>query len=160
MAQDDPPEVIALKADVIIKNHVIMAMGAGLIPSPVLDMVAVTWIEVAMINELAEVYSFPFPTRLAIYKALISLAGGIGPAYLSVKYHSFLKAMPLVGHAFYGGALSLSGGVAVYAVGRIFQKHFESGGTFLSSENAVLKRYFADQQAEGIKVVPALVAGR
>lgn len=152
-------DVRALKADVIIKNHVILAMGAGLVPSPLLDMVAVTWIEVNMINELAEAYEFPFPTRLAIYKALISLAGGIGPAYLSIKYHSVLKAMPLVGHALYVSAFSLSGGAAVYAVGRLFQKHFESGGTFLSSENAVLKKYFAEKQTEGRTVVPRLIAG-
>jgi uncharacterized protein (DUF697 family) len=159
MVDEATKEIAALKADNIIKSHIIMAMSAGLVPSPVVDMLAVTLIEVNMIAELAAAYHFPIPHRLVTIKVLISLAGGIGPAYLSVKFHSMLKALPLVGHAIYVGALSLSGGISVYAVGKIFQKHFESGGTFLSSENTVLRHYFVEKQAEGKRVVPGLIAG-
>jgi uncharacterized protein (DUF697 family) len=152
-------QAVALKADNIIKNHIIGAMGAGLVPFPLVDMVAVALIEVNMIAELAAAYSFPVPQRLVIYKLLISLAGGIGPAYLSIHFQNAVKVLPLVGHAIYVGALSLSGGISVYAVGKIFQKHFESGGTFLSSKNTVLKQFFAEKQAEGRTAVPAMMAG-
>ena len=151
-------ELAATKADSIIKSHIIMAMAAGLVPSPLVDMIAVTVIEVNMIAELAQVYRFPVPHRLVNYKILISLAGGIGPVYLSAKYTYLIKTLPLVGHAIYVGALSLSGGISVYAVGKIFQKHFESGGTFLSSDNAVLRNYFKEKQKEGRKLVPEMLA--
>ncbi len=150
-------EIASLKADSIIKNHIIMAMTAGLIPSPVVDMLAVAAIEVSMIAKLAKAYEFPVPRDLVAYKVFVALAGGIGPAYLSVKFHSLVKALPLVGHAVYVGSLSLSGGISVYAVGKIFQKHFENGGTFLSSDNAVIKRFFSEKQAEGITAVPAML---
>ena len=151
-------ELAAIKADSIIKSHIIMAMAAGLVPSPFVDMIAVTVIEVNMIAELAQVYGFPVPHRLVYSKILISLVGGIGSVYLAAKYAYLIKTLPLVGHAIYVGALSLSGGISVYAIGKIFQKHFESGGTFLSSDNAVLRNYFKEKQKEGRKLVPAMLA--
>lgn len=152
------PQQAAMKAEAAIKSHVIMALAAGLVPSPLLDMFAVAAIEVNMITELARIYNFPVPHKLVVYKVLIAIAGGLGPAYLSAKYHHVLKALPVVGYVMYAGALSLSGGVSVYAVGKLFQMHFESGGTFLSSNNAMLREFFQSKQQEGRKVVPAYVA--
>jgi uncharacterized protein (DUF697 family) len=151
-------DVEALKADNIIKNHIIAAMSVGLVPVPIVDAVAVTLIEVSMITELAAAYHFPVPTRLILYKILISLAGGVGAVYFSSKFHHMIKTLPLVGHAIYVGAFSLSGGISVYAVGKIFQKHFESGGKFLGGDSAEIKKYFAEKREEGEKVVPALIA--
>lgn len=135
-----------------------MALAAGLVPSPVVDMFAVAAIEVTMIIELARIYHFPVPRTLVVYKVLIALAAGLGPVYISAKYHHAWKAVPVVGYAIYAGALSLSGGISVYAVGKLFQMHFESGGTFLSSNNAILRDFFKSKQREGRNVVPAYVA--
>jgi len=157
VADDSVSGMRKLQADNVIKNHVIMAMATGLIPSAMINVVGITALEVKMIGDLARVYDFPVPHRLVCYKIVISLIGSIGPVYLSVKMHSALKSMPLVGHAFYVGMLSLTGGAAVYAVGKLFQKHFESGGTFLSSENRILKSYFKAKYAEGKRVVPGLI---
>jgi len=149
----------ALKAENIIKKHIIGAMGAGLVPFPVVDIVAVAMLEVNMITELAAAYNFPVPRALVVYKLLISLAGGIGPIFVSLYFENAVKTLPLVGHAIYLGAFSISGGISVYAVGKLFQKHFESGGTFLSSKNTVLRDFFSEKQAEGRTVVPGLIAG-
>ena len=92
-----------LEAEKIIREHVIFAVAAGLVPSPVVDIVAVTWIEVDMITKLAKAYSFPVPHRLVTYKVLISLIGGIGPAWLGLKLQGLIKGVPLVGHALYAG---------------------------------------------------------
>ena len=146
-----------LKADNIIKNYVILAMSAGLIPSALIDIVAITALEVKMIGDLAMAYDFPVPYRLVCYKILISLIGSIGPVYLTIKMHAALKSVPLIGHAVYVGMMSITGGAAIYAVGKIFQMHFESGGTFLSSENSVLRNYFQQKYQEGKKVVPGYV---
>jgi uncharacterized protein (DUF697 family) len=143
-----------LIADNTIKNYVILAMGTGLIPSSLIDIVAITGLEVKMIGDLAHVYDFPIPHRLVRYKILISLLGSLGPVYLSVKMHAALKSVPLIGHAVYVGMLSITGGAAMYAVGKTFQRHYESGGTFLSSGNSVLKNFFQEKYQEGKKVVP------
>lgn len=149
------PDKRRLAADNTIKNYIIMAMGAGLIPSALVDIVVITALEVKMIGDLARVYDFPIPHQLVRYKILISLIGSIGPVYLSVKMHAALKSVPLIGHAVYVGMLSITGGAAMYAVGKIFQRHYESGGIFLSSENSVLRNYFREKYQEGKKVVPS-----
>ena len=56
------------------------------------------------------------------------------------------------------GALSIGGGVAVYTVGKIFQEHFESGGTLLSSDNRTLRKLFKAKFKEGQSLVPLLGA--
>jgi uncharacterized protein (DUF697 family) len=152
-------QIAALKADNIIKKHIIGAMAVGLVPFPIVDMVSVAMIEVNMITELAAAYDFPFPGRLIGYKLLISLAGAVGPVILSLEFKNVVRGLPLVGYAIFVGAISLSSGFSVYAVGKIFQKHFESGGTFLSSNNIVLRNFFAEKKAEARAVVPALLAG-
>jgi hypothetical protein len=152
------PDVIKLKADNIIKDYVILAMGTGLIPSALIDVVGITALEVKMIGDLAKVYAFPVPRRLVRYKILISLIGSLGPVYLSIRMHSALKSVPLIGHAVYVGMLSVTGGAAMYAVGKAFQRHYESGGTFLSSRNSVLRKFFRNKYDEGKKIVPGYVA--
>jgi uncharacterized protein (DUF697 family) len=144
---------VKLQAENCIKNHVIAAMGIGLIPSVLVDVVGITGIEVKMIRALAVVYDFPIPNKLITYKALISLIGSIGPVYFSTRMRSALKGVPLVGHAVYVGLLSLTGGAAVYAVGKIFQKHYESSGTFLSKDNWYIRDYFKEKYSEGKQVV-------
>ena len=91
---------------------------------------------------------------------LIAIAAGLGPVYFSAKYHHVLKVVPVVGYAIYAAALSLSGGISVYAVGKLFQMHFESGGTFLSSNNAILRDFFKSKQREGLSFVPAYIASK
>jgi uncharacterized protein (DUF697 family) len=150
-------ETVKLQAENCIKNHVIAAMGIGLIPSALVDVVGITGIEVKMIRDLAAVYKFPVPNKLVAYKVLISLIGSIGPVYFSTRMHAALKGVPLVGHAVYVGLLSLTGGAAVYAVGKIFQKHYESGGTFLSKDNTYIRDYFKEKYAEGKQVVKGYV---
>ncbi len=149
------------RADACIKNHVIAAMGIGLIPSVMVEVVGVTGIEIKMIRDLAAIYEFPVPRKFVAYKILISLIGSIAPLYFAVRMKSAVKGLPLLGHAAYVGFLSVSNGAAVYAVGKIFQKHFESGGRFLSSDNATLRGFFKDQYTQARLLVPGLaVEGR
>jgi uncharacterized protein (DUF697 family) len=157
LPQVEVPEATGLRAENCIKNHVIAAMGVGLIPSALVDVVGITAIEVKMIRDLAGIYSFPIPSKLVAYKVFISLVGSIGPVYFSTRMHSALKGVPLVGHAVYVGLLSLTGGAAVYAVGKIFQKHYESGGTFLSKDNQYIRDYFKEKYAEGKLAVKGYV---
>jgi uncharacterized protein (DUF697 family) len=146
-------------ADAIIRKYVALAMGAGLVPSALVDVVAITALEVRMIGELARAYRFPVPHRLVRYKILVSLVGSLGSVFLSVRMQAALKDVPLVGYTLFAGMQAITGGAAVYAVGKIFQQHYESGGTFLSSENARLRGFFRERYREGRQVARGL-AGR
>lgn len=150
--------VVRLTADNIIEKHVIVAMGAALVPLPLIfDMAAVIGIQVNMIASMARAYKFPVPQKLVVWKVLASVVGGVGPAYLSLRFADLIKGLPLLGQAVYISALSISGGASVYAVGKLFQEHFESGGTFLSKDNPTVRRFFKAKHKEGLKLVPIMM---
>lgn len=159
---DDPkPEVLALqreKADQCIRQYVVGASGAGFIYSPLINALAVATMEVNMITDLAHIYVFPVPHLLIIYKVLISVAFSIGPVYFSAQVFSVASGITLLGYVGQTLLMGGSGGISVYVVGKVFQKHYESGGTFLSSHNAVLQRFFKDSYAEGKEVVPGYLS--
>lgn len=148
------PRQHQLEADNCIKNHVIAAMGVGMIPSFAIEIAGVTGIEVKMIRDLALIYEFPVPQKLVAYKILISVIGSVLPFYFAARMRSAVKGVPLIGHILYAGFLSATNGAAVYAVGKIFQKHYESGGTFLSGSRPTLRAYFKDKYEEGKRLAP------
>jgi uncharacterized protein (DUF697 family) len=151
-------EEMRLRAEECIRNHVIAAVGIGFIPLAFVDLVGVTAIELRMIGELADIYSFPFPNRLAAYKLILSLVANTGPLYLSRVLQSFLKVIPLLGAVAAAGTLSAVGGASVYAVGKVFQKHFESGGTFLGAEEHEIREYYRRKLAEANSAVSGYVS--
>ena len=160
MIADEARAVTRLKADICIKNHVIVAMGVALVPSFFVELSGVTGIEVSMIMDLANLYAFPIPNRLIAYKVLLSLVVSLGPIYLAVKLSAGVKMVPVAGHAAYFGLMSLNNAAAVYAVGKIFQAHFESGGALLSKDTALLRSLFRQHYEEGRRQVPAFMAER
>ena len=66
------------QANNIIKKHVIVAMGASLVPIPLFDLVALTSVQPKMLYSLTKLYDVPFSKNLG--KSFIaSLLGGIMP---------------------------------------------------------------------------------
>ncbi|HQW70702.1 MAG TPA: DUF697 domain-containing protein, partial [Saprospiraceae bacterium] len=54
--ENNEEQVIAKQADAIIRNSVIFASGAGLIPIPIADFMAVTAVQLEMIRRLSKLY--------------------------------------------------------------------------------------------------------
>src|SRR6266481_1912213 len=97
-----------MAAESLVRENVLWAAGGGLIPVPVLDIVAITAVELKMLKELAALYEVPFRED-QVKSILFSLAAGLGaPAVGAAITTSLLKSIPLVG--------SLSGLVAVPTV--------------------------------------------
>jgi uncharacterized protein (DUF697 family) len=141
-----------------IRQYVLRAAGAGLVPAPMVNAVAIAIMEVEMIGDLARIYHYPVPRKLVVYKVLISLAASLGPVYFSTQLLGVTSGFSLVGFATYALLMGSSGAASLYAVGKVFQKHFESGETFLSSDNSIIKKFFKDSYAEGKKAVPGYVS--
>jgi uncharacterized protein (DUF697 family) len=149
-----------LGGDAIVRRYTLIAAGVGVIPSPTVNSVGIAVMELAMIDELAKNYLYPFPTKLAATKAFISLVGSLGPVYLALKSKSAVSAVPLIGHLLSATIYSVTGAVSVYAVGKVFQLHFESGGTLLSKENSFLRKIFKKEAQQGAKEIPNLISTR
>lgn len=110
-------------ANEIVRTHVLWSVGAGLVPVPVLDIAAVTAVQVDMIRNLAKTYNQDYSDSLG--KSLLSaLAGGT----LARIGASFVKAIPVVGTFLGGASMAILSGASTYAVGMVFIQHFDGGG--------------------------------
>jgi uncharacterized protein (DUF697 family) len=137
------------------KNHILASMGVGLIPLPVVDMVALMGIQLDMIRRIAAEYDIPF--RQDAGKSIItSLMGGFLPVTLGCAIASMIKVIPLIGQTTGAVTMPVISGASTYAIYKVFVQHFESGGTFLDLDPSKVKSYFAEQFTKGKKVVADL----
>lgn len=139
----------------LLKNYVIAAMGIGLMPIPVIDFVAITALQMRMIQHFSELYGVPFNDNLG-HSFLVSVSGGFVSSTSPRWAASLFKLVPGVG-LFYGlVAMSSVSGASTYAVGRAFINRFEQGHTLSTLRNADLKQDVQRFQAEGQTVVAQL----
>lgn len=141
-------------ADRMIRENVLWATGGGLIPVPMLDILAITVVEVKMLRELSALYEVPFRED-QVKSILVSLLSGLGaPAIGAAITASLAKSIPFLGTV--SGIIAVPGVAAAftYAVGKVFLQHFASGGTFLSFNPKKVREHFARQFEEG-KLVAA-----
>lgn len=133
--------------DSIINNHIIWSMGAGFIPVPIADLFAVSAVQVDMIRQMAEVYEVNFKETEG--KALITSLTGSGIARLGARA---MKFIPGIGTAIGGVTMSVLSGASTYALGQVFRKHFETGGTFLDFDPDRVKKFYKEQFEKGKEV--------
>lgn len=132
-----------LAASKIIASAATWSAAAGIIPVPVLDLLALATVQGKMVIDLSALYGEQPSNEVA--RGLVSvLLGTIAPAGATgMLMGSGIKTMPVFGTIL--GAVSMAGfsGAATYAIGKIFVRHFEQGGT--------LANFSADAVAEDLK---------
>jgi uncharacterized protein (DUF697 family) len=154
-ASPDAAEGRKERLDKLAKHHVLAAMGVGLVPLPVVDMVALVGIQLDLIRKLSAEYAVPF--RQDMGKSVIaSLMGGFLPVTLGCTVASLIKFIPLVGQTTGAVTMPVVSGASTYAIYKVFVQHFESGGTFLDLEPSKVKSYFAEQFSKGKKFAMTL----
>jgi uncharacterized protein (DUF697 family) len=115
------------QADGIIRSHMNYAMMGSAIPIPLLDLTALTAVQLDMIKKLAQVYVVPFDAR-ASRSFLMSLASAMTGRWLArFGAASIAKLIPGVGFLAGGAASALLNGAFTYAVGTAIQRHFAKG---------------------------------
>jgi uncharacterized protein (DUF697 family) len=142
-------EQIAIKT---VKRYMWWSMGAGLIPFPVVDIAAVTGVQLKMLAAISKIYGVEFSKSRgkAVAGALI---GSLVPGAFSYGVgYSVMKEVPVVGFLLGSPLMVLFSGATAWALGKVFIQHFESGGTFLDFNPEEVKEYFKQQFDEGRKV--------
>lgn len=134
-------------ADSVIRNHMIWSMGAGFIPVPIADFFAVTAIQLDMIRQLCKLYSVDY--RQTEGKAIITSLTGSGLARLGARA---VKFIPGVGSVLGGVTMAVLSGASTFALGEVFKKHFETGGTFLDFDPGRLKKYYDEKFEKGKEI--------
>jgi uncharacterized protein (DUF697 family) len=115
-------------ASKLVNRFAIWSGVAGLIPLPVVDVVAVGGLQLQLLRRISQIYAVPFFENRG--KALIaSLAGAMIPATSGMGAASALKAVPFFGMLAAGFVMPVLSAGATYAIGKAFIQHFESGGT-------------------------------
>ncbi|MBF0210010.1 MAG: DUF697 domain-containing protein [Desulfamplus sp.] len=142
-----PKEKVA-EANHIVKNRMIASVGAGLIPFPIVDIVALTGIQMDTVRALAKLYDIKFSKDIG-KTAITTLTGGFVPVATGPWISSLAKTIPVVGPIMGAVSMPVIAGAATYAVGQVFIQHFESGGTFLTFEPDKVKGYFQEQFEKG-----------
>ena len=142
------------QASKIIRNYSLGSMVPGLIPVPLLDLAAVTGIQLKMLHTLSQVYGVEFKEELS-RGAISSLIGGTVALSAARVVSSAAKAIPGIGSLVGAATMPVISGGTTYALGQVFTQHFESGGTFLSFDAAKVRAYFEQQLAEGKALVAA-----
>ncbi len=131
-------------------------MAMGLVPFPLLDLAALTALQLRMLHRLSGIYGVEFRANLG-RSASSSLVGGLAPVVSAAPVAASLsKFIPGVGHVLSYGTLLALNGASTYAVGNVFARHFASGGTFLTFDPEVARSYFAEQYEKGKGVVKSL----
>jgi uncharacterized protein (DUF697 family) len=117
-------------ASKLIDRFAVWSGVGGLIPLPLVDVLAVGGLQVQMLRRLSQIYGVPFTENRG--KALIAaLAGSMIPATSGIGAASALKAVPFFGMVASAFVMPVLSAGATYAIGKAFVQHFASGGTLL-----------------------------
>jgi uncharacterized protein (DUF697 family) len=116
------------RADTLVRDHMLMSLGAGLIPAPLLDLGAGFAIQVALLKRLSDLYGVPFSERAA-RAIVVSLLGGVGAGAVATGlFVTGAKLIPGVGTLLGVTSMPIALSAVTYALGTTYIAHLELGG--------------------------------
>lgn len=135
--------------DRILRQHVWLAMGVGLVPLPLVDLVAISGVQLNMLRKIANAYRVPF-LQDAVKHALSALLGAALPITAAPGVIvSLSKLIPGMGQTVGVMTMPALAGASTYAVGKVFARHFASGGTFLTFDPSRVHGLYRQMFKEG-----------
>ncbi len=110
-------------ANKLVDRFALWSGVAGLIPIPVVDVLAVGGLQIQMLRRLSQIYDVQFSENRG--KALIAaLAGTMIPATSGMGAASAMKAIPVVNILAAGFVMPVLSAGATFAIGKAFIQHF------------------------------------
>lgn len=136
-----------------VNKYALGSMAVAIVPLPLVDLVAVSGVQLKMVHNIAKQYEVPF-SRDLVKPLIASLLGDIITVTMA-KYvaTNLVKLVPVAGQISGFASSAALFGAATYAVGKIFVEHFESGGTFLNFEADKMKNHLQQLFEEGQQFV-------
>ena len=123
MAKEKKVKARRKEAEAVIRSHVVWAVGAGLMPVPLFDLVAVTAIQMDLLKSLARIYDVDYTAAQG--KAFVSALTGSTLAKIG---SSAFKAVPGIGALLGGVSMSALSGASTYATGVVALQHLGRDG--------------------------------
>jgi uncharacterized protein (DUF697 family) len=147
-------------ASKLVDRFALWSGAAGLIPVPIVDVVAVAGLQIQMLRRLSEIYDVPFSENRG-RSIVASIVGSIVPASTTattVGLASALKSFPGVGIAI-AVLMPTFSGYTTWVIGKVFTEHFASRGTLLDF-NPPDYREFIKAKKEAFAFRPRTAAAR
>lgn len=146
------------RAQAIVRRNVYWALGLGLLPFPLVDIAAMTGVQVKMIAELSALYEVKFAEERA-RTAVVALTTGLGSVALAGAIAgSLFKLVPVVGVLAGAVGVPLFGGALTHALGNLFVMHYESGGTLLTFDADRMREHFRKEFEQSKIIVTKIKA--
>lgn len=127
-----------------VKKYSLFAAGAGFIPVPVADWVAISALQIKLVSDISSVYEVPF-SKSRVSAILGPLVGGWAGTTAGYGLSHLVKALPVVGPILGGLTVPATAGASTYAVGKVFMQHFASGGTLLDFEPDKMREFYKSE---------------
>ncbi len=128
----------------IIDNSVVWAAGAGVIPIPIGDFIAVTAVQLDMLRRISKAYGKDYSeisSRSFILALNASVTARIGA--------SLLKAIPGFGSVLGMISMPIMAGASTYAVGKVFTYYMVSSGSINDIDMDEAKDMFKEWYERG-----------
>lgn len=141
-----------MTAQNMVKSHMVAGMALSWMPSPLLDIAALSGVQLNLLRQLCQHYALEFDEQLG--KGLSSaLVSGALPVVAVLGLSSLTKLLPGIGTI--GGSVSMTilTGATLYATGQVFIHHFEAGGTLQNFNSQQWQVFFRQQLAKGKTLV-------
>lgn len=137
------------QAKKVVRNHSMIGGAFGVVPMPSLGVALIIAIGLKMLHRLSVIYDVDFNKDLG-KSAISSFLVGCGSFSISGRLIWGLGAVvpaaaPVIGIV----TTPLFAASTLYAMGRIFIQHFESGGTFLTFDPEKVRGHYAELFEEG-----------
>ncbi len=142
------------RASAIVRKHMLISIASGVLPMPIVDIAILTGVQLRMVRQLAELYEVDFPEQRtkSIIGSLVSVSAVATAGNVLGMFIPGLKALVGLGSLATGPATS-------YALGQVFIKHFESGGTIWTFDASRGKEDYEEELEKGKVVVEQSYAG-
>jgi len=141
----------ATKADEIIDKYILWSMGAGAIPLPLLDIAALTTVQLNMLKELSDLYGKEYSETFG--RTLISSLAG---STLTKIAASLIKFIPGVGSMLGAVPMVVLSGASTYAMGQVFKKQLQVDGVTSMFSYDYAKKVYDDAFETGKGYVTSL----
>jgi len=135
----------------LILAHVGAAMAAAAAPVPLVDIVAVTAIQVALVRRLARRYGVQYDAVLG-RAAVLAVAG----ASLARLGASAVKAIPGGGSLLGSATQAALSGASTYALGEVYREHFARSGSLDAFDGEALRSRYREAVERGRRVARTL----
>jgi uncharacterized protein (DUF697 family) len=121
-------------AEQLVSRFSAWSAAAGVIPVPVVDLIAIGGVQLQMLRRLAEIYNVPFSDnrgKAVLASVIGSVIATSAATTAAVGVWSALKFVPVLGTTVAALTMPAMSAGATYVVGKVFIQHFASGGTLL-----------------------------